>query len=30
MMDEREELHKDKNLGWDASGHMNDENHMRS
>ncbi|MCG8344589.1 MAG: monovalent cation:proton antiporter-2 (CPA2) family protein [Chlorobiales bacterium] len=30
MLKEREELHKDKDLGWDASGHMADENHMRS
>ena len=30
MLKEREELHKDKELGWDASGHIADENHMRS
>ena len=30
MLEEREELHKDKDLGWDASGHIADENHMRS
>ena len=30
MLKEREELHKGKELGWDVSGHMEDENHMRS
>ena len=30
MLEEREELHKDKDLGWDASGHIADENHMRN
>lgn len=30
MLKESEELHKDKDLGWDASGHMADEKHMRS
>ncbi len=30
MLKEKEELHKDKDLGWDASGHRSDESHMRS
>ena len=30
MLKEREELYKDKDLGWDASGHIADENHMRT
>ncbi len=30
MLEEREELHKDKDMGWDASGHIADENHMRT
>ena len=30
MLKEREELYKDKDLGWDVSGHIADENHMRS
>ena len=30
MLEEREELHKDKDMGWDVSGHIADENHMRT
>ncbi len=30
MLKEKAELHKDKDLGWDATGHMADEKHMRS
>ena len=29
MLEEREELHKDKDMGWDVSGHIADEQHMR-
>ncbi len=29
MLRERDELHRDKELGWDATGHMSDEGHMR-
>ncbi len=30
MLTEKEELHKDKEFGWDASGHRADDTHMRS
>ncbi len=30
MLKEKAELHKDKDLGWDSSGHRSDEYHMRS
>lgn len=30
MLKEKEGLHKDKDLGWDASGHIADDGHMRS
>lgn len=30
MLKEKAELHKDKDIGWDATGHMADEKHMRS
>ncbi len=29
MQAEREELHRDKDLGWDATGHITDKGHMR-
>ena len=29
MLAEREELHRDKDLGWDATGHITDKGHMR-